>query len=585
MNLLDINKYFLGILAAAGLCFTSCSDESGLAADGNGPAVVLSAQSENAAFAEGSKVSVFANNKVYNYTLAADGSMSPAGEALTWVGTAFEIKAWTPAVQQSVSLTDQTSADKLTGCDLMSATTEVNSRYVYLMFNHLMTCVSWSFNSIDQSYTQQQINEAKVYLLGYGSVNFTNGIVSPVGNPDCQIATYEADGTGNRQGTAIVAPADMWSKPLIKIVIGGDEYVYSPDRNNAADIASAAGDLVAGKWQKYRISIARKVLSVEMESTDVSWGNVHDFGNDDIADAKLVASVGADVSAKPGYAVSGLDNGFIADHSKGFTVTYTESAFGGLTWTGNCKVTRTETAVEGNATATIHTYTFSDIKSDITVGYLSAVEVGDYYYDNGTWGKDENREGCKTIGRVFRAGLDANDDSAYGLCKIRGYVVPVAVTSTSPMKWFVNQADNKYLQALSNIPVSSDVNVRESYYGGYRLTGLLDGDLAPYSSEWAEQIPFWAAYKNLGMSSPAASSGWYIPTFAQLKDVCASKVYDKFTGLYWSSQVYPGTGNAAVGGVEDGDKNIMWAIRCADNQTAGYGWAIDEAKLLPVLTF
>lgn len=589
MNLLNRNIYIIGALATAGISFASCSEEAEFATGGSGSEVMLSVQmkpqSENAAFAEGSKVSVLANDKVYSYTLAAGGSMSPLGEPLTWNGTDFEIKAWTPVVQQSVSLTDQTTADKLAACDLMAAAGNVTSRYAYLTFDHQMTCVSWSFRAIDPSYTQQQINEAKVYLLGYGSVNFTNGIVASVGNPDSRIATFEAEGADSRQGTAILAPADMWNRPLIRIVIGGDEYVYSPDQNNSADAASAAGELVAGKWQKYRISITRKMLSVEMESTDVAWGNIHNFASDDITDAKLVATIDASVSNKPGYTVSGLDNGFVADRDKGFTVTYTESAFGGLTWTGNCKVTRTETAVAGNATATTHTYTFSDIKSDISIGYLSEVEVGDYYYDNGAWGKDESREGCKTVGRVFHVGLNANDDSSYGLCKVRGYVVPMTVGTTAPLKWFINQADDKYLQALSNIPVSSDVAVRESYYGGYRLTGLLDSDLAPYRSEWAGQIPFWAAYKNFGMAAPVMSSGWYIPTYAQLKDVCASQVYDKFSGLYWSSQVYPGTGNAEVGGVEDGEKNTMWAIRCADNQTAGYGWAIDEAKLLPILTF
>lgn len=213
------------------------------------------------------------------------------------------------------------------------------------------------------------------------------------------------------------------------------------------------------------------------------------------------------------------------------------------------------------------------------------VDEGDYLYDNGAWGKGENREGCVTIGRVFHAGRDNRDDSSYSLCKVRGYVVPLAFGNTTELQWFADQASPQYLKALADIPVSADPAVRESYYGGYKLTGLLNSALAPFSSDWADQVPFWNAYKHVDMSAPALSSGWYVPTYAQLKDVCASGMYDRFSGIYWSSQVYAGTGNAAVGGVEEGDKTTLWAIRCDANQAVGYGWAIDRAKLLTILTF
>lgn len=577
---MNINIYSLALLSTVALGLASCGNE--LDSDSaSGEAVVFKAQLRN--LDNGSKVTVAANGTNYTYAIAEDGTMTPEGAAISWGGNDFDIKAWTPNTSGSIALTDQTSAEKMAACDLLAAESKVTSRYAYLIFDHKMTRMNWILEQVDDSYTAEQVAAAKVSFLGYGATGFAAGTVTPEGNPDREIAALESVEDNLRQGVAIMAPADMWGKPLIKVTVGGDEYIYSPNRANSEDVASAAGDLVAGNSQKYYISITRKTLTVHVETAAVEWGATQDFGTGDITDAKLKAEVAADVASKPGYTVTGLADGYILNRETGFSISYTESAEGGLTWTGNCKVTRTETAAGGSNST--QTYTFSDIKSDITVSYLTGVDEGDYVYDNGCWGKEEVREGCKTIGRVFHVGRSASDDSSYSLCKVRGYVVPLRFGDNNEMQWFANQADATYINALANIPVSADVTVRESYYGGYKLTGLLNTALEPFSADWAEQVPFWYAFKNINMQAPALSSGWYIPTYAQLKDVCASKMYDNFTGTYWSSQVYPGTGNAAVGGVEEGEKTTLWAIRCGADQAVGYGWAIDRSKLLPILTF
>lgn len=590
MKLDNISKYSLGLMATAFLSLVSCSDEMAPEQKG-GHELMMKAQlaqdsqDYDNVWKAGSKLAVRAQGQTYTYTLGADGSMTADGPALTWSGESYPVSAWTPVAGNTLNLTDQTTADKMQACDLLAAQGEATSQYLFLMFNHQMTRMTWDLRSADASYTPEDIKEAKVNFIGYPSVNFTDGVVTPAGTPDSRIATFDTTTGGARQGEAIMAPADMWGKALMTVTIGGDEYIYIPDRANAADVASGAGDLLKGNWQKYHLTITRKTLSVEMESSDVAWGSAIELGTDDITDAKLEAEIAADVTDKPGYTASGLENGYIMDRTTGFTVSYTEEATGGLTWTGNCTVTRNETRLSGSSTATVQTYTFSNVKSDITVSYLTGVEKGDYVYDNGAWGKEASREGCETIGRVFHVGLDSRDDSSYSLCKIRGYVVPLAFSNSDELQWFANQSETKYIEALGDIPVSTDQAERESYYGGYKLTGLLNADLAPFSSEYAEQIPLWYAFKNIDMSAPALSSGWYIPTYAQLKDVCDSGLYERFSGVYWSSQVYPGTGNAAVGGVEEGDKTTLWAIRCGADQAAGYGWAIDRAKLLTILTF
>lgn len=579
---MNIRIYSLAALSVAALGLASCSEEQGNAPDA-GEKVVLKASLNQSAsrFQSGDKVAVAASGRNFTYTLAEDGSMTPDGSGLTWGGSDFEIKAWTPYVTAPVALADQSSAAKMAACDLLAADAKVTSRYAYLIFNHQMTRVSWTLAHVDDSYTADQVASAKVSLIGYGSVNFSNGAVTPVGAPTAEIASFETAGDNGRAGEAILAPADMWDKPLIKVQIAGDEYIYSPSRSEGA--TSVSGSLEAGTWKKYSISITRKTLSVSCSQSAVEWTTTTEIGSGDITDAKLEAEIAADVASLPGFKATGIEGGYITDRAAGFSITYTENGFGGLSWTGNCKVTRTETAAAGSAST--QTYTFTDVKSDIAVTYLAGVEAGDYVYDNSAWGKEESREGCRTIGRVFRVGLDSADDSQYSLCKVRGYVVPLRFPDNGEMQWFASQADETFIKALADIPVIADPAAREKYYGGCRLTSLLNTALAPYSATWAAQAPFWNAYKTLDLDAPALSSGWYIPSYAQLKDVCASGMYDKFSGVYWSSQVYPGTGDVATGGIGEGPKNTLWAIRCGADQAVGYGWVIDRAKLLTVLTF
>lgn len=572
MDLRHINKYCVALTAALGLGLASCSESD--MPEQNDNTIKFAAKVQGKPMQANGKrmdVAVQANGKTYSYTLASDGSMTTQGEGLAWNGTDFDIKAWTPATDQSIDLTDQTTEDKLDACDLLAANGRAASHFVSLNFKHQMTRVKWNLVSVDESYTEEEVNAVRVHFYGYGSTKFTGGVVAPEGEANQLIAASESF-SPNHQGVAMLVPADMCEKPLIKIEIGEDTYVYTPSKANDADMETAAGDLMTGHSKTYSIFIARHLMTVTTETTDVEWDNTHEFGEGDIADARLKADIDAQVSALPNYTVSGTDGQFVADRAAGFTITYTENAMGGLTWSGTCKVTRSENA-------NTHTYTFTDVKSDVKVSYLAGVEVGDYVYDNGAWGKDADREGCKTVGRVFRVGLSDSDDSSYGLDKVRGYVAPVTVGGAE-YKWFVNLAAADYLQALASIPVIADKEAREAYYGGCKLTGLLDAALDPFSAKWAEEVPFWNAFKGINLTAPAQSSGWYVPTIGQLKDILASGQFD-YNGFFLSSQVYAGHGNL---GLEEGTKDVLWAIR-TNGTDVTYGWAIDGAKLLPVLTF
>lgn len=436
MDLHYINKYCVALTAALGLGLASCSVND--MPEQNDSTIKFAARVQNKpmqANGHGTNVAVQANGKTYSYTLTADGSMKAQGDGLSWNGTDFDVKAWTPATDQSIDLTDQSTDEKLLACDLLTANGRAASHFVTLNFKHQMARAKWNIVSIDESYTEEQVSAVRVYFLGYGSVKFNAGTVTPEGNPDQRIAACEGYNP-NHQGIAHLAPADMWGKPLFRVEIGGDTYVYTPSKANESDLATAAGDLQAGHAKTYNIFIASHLMTVTTETTDAEWGNTHESGEGDIADARLKADIDAEVSALPDCKVSGINGQYVADRTEGFTITYTENALGGLTWSGTCKMTRSEVAAAGSATT--HTYTFSDVKSDVKVTYLAGVEVGDYVYDNGTWGKEEAREDCKTLGRVFRVGLNDADDSSYGLSKVRGYVAPVNAVSGAEYKWFTN---------------------------------------------------------------------------------------------------------------------------------------------------
>lgn len=88
MQLTYMTRYSLAVIAAAGLCMASCSDDAAPVAGGDG-AVVLKAQRQGEnTWAAGSRVAVLADGKTYTYTLGADGTMTPEGSPLAWGGAA-----------------------------------------------------------------------------------------------------------------------------------------------------------------------------------------------------------------------------------------------------------------------------------------------------------------------------------------------------------------------------------------------------------------------------------------------------------------------------------------------------------------
>lgn len=513
-------------------------------------------------------VSIGEETKAYHIT--ASGEMSTE-DPYSWDDTPVEINAWTPLTDQDIPLTDQSTEEKFYNCDLLACHTTATSANVQLAFSHQMTKMEYMLQT-HIGYTDEEAKQAKVYFLGYGAVTYSQGTITPIGEANATITPHRSD---DINGAAIMAPCEMWGKPLIRVEIGGDVYVYTPKKGVDSDLQKNTGVLVAGARQQYFLQVSKTGLQVTMQSSSVAWDN-ETIANDGIADSKFKINLDEKVqSLQP--TLTNIDNNFISNST--FSLSYTETGIGGLICEGICDMVRT-------TSGTTHTYTFSNIASDIQIRYIDEyVAVGDYYYSDGTWGSEAKKQDCTTLGRVFKVGMDESDDikNYDGLSKIRGYVVCTSTSIPNGSYEWIKAADGNYKSYLSQLNgLTEDDRQNTEKYLGYQLTKGIESALNTFTSDNSEEMlatefPLYYTFKNLNLESPANSSGWYIPSIAQLQDIQSSGVYND-SNSYWSSNVYTEISGEEVARI------WAWEYNMSDG-TEKARWASDPLKLILILTF
>lgn len=520
-------------------------------------------------------ISLNGDNKNYKiYNVDKTGKLTTTQGEFVWDGNEFTVNAWCPAISGAISLTDQTTESKFYDCDLLACGVKANSNNVNLTFGHKMTRMWWQLQTTT-GYTTEQVNAAKVYFYGYSSVNFNNGQLSAVGEPNQLISTFNTGEGNSRTGEAFMVPCEMWEKPLIRIEIGGDNFVYTPRKSDNDDNSRNRGLLLENTHQKYYINVSPKGLSVNVVTENIDWNNQIVPGGS-IVNAKFRVSLNEQLTD---LNITGVTDSYI--NSNSFSVSYTENAHGGLLCEGVCDIHRT---VSGNT----HTYTFTNIASDIILTYTDEyVEVGDYYYSDGTWGSRPVKDGVTTLGRVFKVGADNTDDVSYydgKLSRIRGYVVCDPAKNNENSPW-ITASDGVYkdlLDTLDGITDSDRENISD--YLGYKLTKGIGTALDKFESQndgqtLETEFPLYYFFKNqTSLNTPDATSGWYIPSVAQLQDINSANVYEGFSGEYWSSNVY----------AERNDTGVIriWALgyNTSEDKEVTY-YASDSRKLILILTF
>lgn len=465
--------------------------------------------------------------KTYRISDAATGAMVTDDEPYTWTSGEYQLHAWSPYTDKSISLTDQSDAEKMFACDLLECNTTVNAQSVQLTFKHKMTRVWYELQQFP-GYTNEEANNAVISYYGYPSIKYAKGIIEKEGEPNTEISTRKID---DRHGEAILVPGEMWDKPFIKVVIGGDTYVYTPKHTVATDEERQTGVLKEGYNQRYYLKVSKKGIEVSMESSSVGWDSETIDG---VTDGKYKAEIPSNLNNPQ---ITGVENGIITGADNSFSISYTENGNGGLLYEGNCTVQRT-------TDGTSHTYTFSKIASDIKVSYTSEyLKVGKYYYSNGTFGDEAVKEGCETVGLVYKLGVSKNEydtdqiDNYSGseLKSITGYVVSLT-SSTNKFSWA--QGDNLETEFASFENSDDEEKSEGTMYKGYIYTKAIETALI----NAAEKSPFWTAFKNLikTLPTPEGTSGWYIPSVAQLQDIANSEIATtiNFTDSYYSSNIY-----------------------------------------------
>lgn len=510
--------------------------------------------------------------KTYRISDAATGAMVTDDEPYTWTSGEYQLHAWSPYTDKSISLTDQSDAEKMFACDLLECNATVNAKSVQLTFKHRMTRVWYELQQFP-GYTDEEANNAVISYYGHSSIKYTEGIIDKEGEPNFEILPRKID---DRHGEAILVPGEMWDKPFIKVVIGGDTYVYTPKHTVATDEERQTGVLKEGYNQRYYLKVSKKGIEVSMESSSVGWDS-ETIADNGIVDSKFKINLDEAVqNLNP--TLTNIDNNFFISGPT-FSLSYTESNIGGLICEGICDMVRT-------TSGTTHTYTFSNIASDIQIRYIDEyVAVGDYYYSDGTWGSEATKQDCTTLGQVFKVGMDDTDaiENYNGLSKIRGYVVCTSSSIPDNTYAWIKTADGNYKSYLSQLEgLTEDDRQNRKKYLGYQLTKGIETALTHFTSNKPEEtleteFPLYYTFKSLNLESPANSSGWYIPSIAQLQDIKSSGIYNG-SDPYWSSNVYTEISGEEVARI------WAWEYNMSDG-TEKAGWASDPRKLILILTF
>lgn len=515
--------------------------------------------------------------KTYRISDAATGAMVTDDEPYTWTSGEYQLHAWSPYTDKSISLTNQSDAEKMFACDLLECNTTVNAKSVQLTFKHKMTRVWYELQQFP-GYTDEEANNAVISYYGHSSIKYTEGIIDKEGEPNFEILPRKID---DRHGEAILVPGEMWDKPFIKVVIGGDTYVYTPKHTVATDEERQTGVLKEGYNQRYYLKVSKKGIEVSMESSSVGWNNETVDG---VTDGKYKAEIPSNLNNPQ---ITGVENGIITGADNSFSISYTENGNGGLLYEGNCDVQRT-------TDGTSHTYTFSKIASDIKVSYTSEyLKVGKYYYSNGTFGDEAVKEGCETVGLVYKLGASVNDYdtdkisnySGSELKSITGYVVSLT-SSTNKFSWA--QGDNLETEFASFENSDDEEKSEGTMYKGYIYTKAIETALI----NAAEKSPFWTAFKNLikTLPTPEGTSGWYIPSVAQLQDIANSEIATtiNFTDSYYSSNIYhvnvtEGMDNPH--GANANDHSYVLRYNVGDKSISADYPSDAKGKLIVILTF
>lgn len=430
-------------------------------------------------------------DRVARYVIGENNALNPAtpNQTLYWRTTdPATIKAWYPyEAQTNVYIDDQSKG--YAAFDFLYAEGEGSyNQPTTLLFKHQMAKVEYTLVCGD-GITYTDLVTATVKVYGEIRASFTEGILAAADQRDGEITSYK-DGTS---GSAVVVPQDMTGEPLLKVSINGNNYIYTPETEEA-------GNLVAGMRNTYRITVHKD--RIEVASVSGAWtDNVNEGNAAEAENYRVYLPEGHGRTLT--YSSNVTDKGtYLEVKGNSFTLSYTVT---GQNWVKGFPIVEGLGKEKCTLSGNNYTFTYSSLRSDVRLAYEDYIKLGDYYYSDGALSSDYNTD--KTcIGIVFKIGAGEGDVvSNYGnkLTVIHGYVVALQDAHTDTGVWGTRGTD------IQQLPNESSFTGK---YNGYTNTNIVRG-LGDYSQYWAFQQV--AAYP----TAPTNSSGWYLPSIGQLQDI------------------------------------------------------------------
>lgn len=479
-----------------------------------------------------------ANHKEYKISNTTDGAMIPDGDEniLYWSKRQETLAAWYPVNYTigsstgsgEVDITDQnTSFGTLENILHAPAQdyTYSSGGSVAFVFRHALSKVKVTLQKGD-GIEESDLSGATVTFTGYtaGSLGY-NGMTGSGNNGDITPKTETPASGGAATYTALVIPQQMQNQKFIKVTIGtggaARDYYYTPT-------GSTDANLEAGKQYAYTITV--KKTGLQVESVTASWNDSATDGNAEKATFKIHLAAFSAPANTSDYKVTDAENqeltatdGVYSTTSNAISISLSASdgyrlkKFLTKVSVGICKQEVTYIAASRT-----YTYTFYDIRSDLWLDGIQAeaeavgtslptLNVGDYYYTDGTWSSTLDKP-C--IGIVFKVGASGNDQpSNYDGNKpsaIHGYVIALNDALSTAGNWGTRSIDT---------PMNNVDNSNVTAYTGYSDTKTI---ISTYSGEdkWGDYQAFKAIldYRS-SVPAPGTSSNWYLPSLAQLGDV------------------------------------------------------------------
>ncbi len=461
---------------------------------------------------QGDEVGVQLGSKqaVYQITSVAN-ALEPkdAENTLYWeTSNKALVKAWYPAEKiENRDISDQSSG--YTSFDCLYAEKEMDfmstGEEATLHFTHLMSKVECTVNS-DASPTV-----SKVRFFGASKLNFEAGVLTA--SSGLVEIIPESD---NGKYTAILYPRQMQNQYFIVVYLSdGSTFVYKPT-------SETDGNLQAGKLHKYEIKVVKGEVNVSASGV-ASW--TEEPSDQDAALKQSYRVILPESLQSDGYVITDLSNdksitvqgNSFSVSSAGFSITYTETdlskGFSILKGIGEVKRTYTP---EGSK----YTFSFTNLKRDLTLSYGEYIQVGDYYFSDNTCSVLPTKDGATCIGIVFHVGTGAGDSkenyagTSLASNGIRGYAVALKDAHESAGIW----GPRNFVEGIES---------SESYvysYLGYKNSMLVKslpsfGDAV--IDEPMKSDTYWAFKVALGyaVASPEGTSGWYLPSIGQLVDI------------------------------------------------------------------